>query len=127
MDKLLGPISEICEELSDYEERWNVIAPCAQASGNNRRPGWLKLSQLKAIAWRNEGIQRLANYRSLKSPTDSSDEPRGETLAAADVASRRARTELARVHVLNHALAQRGHRLRTHGMISGGSSPYSQP
>jgi hypothetical protein len=59
MDKLLGPISEICEELSDYEERWNVIAPCAQASGNNRRPGWLKLSQLKAIAWRNEGHSAL--------------------------------------------------------------------
>src|SRR5215467_7952865 len=47
-------------------------------------------------------------------------EKRRETLAAADVASLRVRTELARVHVLDHALAQRGDRLRTHGKLLSG-------
>src|SRR5271169_1545403 len=42
-------------------------------------------------------------------------EKRGELLAAADVASLRAGTELARVHVLDHALTQRTDRNRIHG------------
>ena len=41
-------------------------------------------------------------------------EKRGEPPAAANVASLRARTELARVHVLDHALAQRADGIRTH-------------
>ena len=39
---------------------------------------------------------------------------RSEPLAAVDVAPLRARTELARVHVLDHALAQRADGIRTH-------------
>ena len=39
---------------------------------------------------------------------------RGELFAAADVALLRARTELASVHVLDHALAQRADGIRTH-------------
>ena len=39
---------------------------------------------------------------------------RREPLAAADMASLRARTELARIHVLDHALAQRADSIRTH-------------
>ncbi len=42
---------------------------------------------------------------------------RSEPLAAADVASLRARTELARVHVLDHALAQRADGIRAHGKL----------
>src|SRR5882762_2292700 len=44
-------------------------------------------------------------------------EKRGELLAAADVASLRARTEPARVHVLGHALTQRADRVHTHGQL----------
>src|SRR5208282_3999951 len=40
-----------------------------------------------------------------------------ETLATADVAILRARTELARGHVLDHALAQRADRFRTHRQL----------
>src|SRR6202045_4700003 len=40
-----------------------------------------------------------------------------ETLAARDVASLRVRTELARVHVLDHALTQRADSIRTHGQL----------
>ena len=40
---------------------------------------------------------------------------RDEPLAAAEVASLRARTELARVHVLDHALAQRADGIHAHG------------
>src|SRR5262249_30261581 len=47
-------------------------------------------------------------------------EKRGETLAAADVACLCVRTKLARVHVLNHALAQRGDGLGTHGKLLSG-------
>ena len=39
----------------------------------------------------------------------------GEPLAAADVASLRVRVELARAHVLDHALAQRTDGIGTHG------------
>src|SRR5712692_10612074 len=42
---------------------------------------------------------------------------RGEPLAAADVAPLRTRTELASVHVLDHALAQRANGRRTHGKL----------
>src|SRR5258705_2701573 len=42
---------------------------------------------------------------------------RSEPLTAADVALLRARTELARGHVLDHALAQRGHGFRTHRQL----------
>jgi hypothetical protein len=40
---------------------------------------------------------------------------RGKPLAAADVASLRVRVELARAHVLDHALAQRADGIGTHG------------
>jgi hypothetical protein len=40
---------------------------------------------------------------------------RGEPLAAADVDSLRVRVELARAHVLDHALAQRADGIGTHG------------
>ena len=40
-----------------------------------------------------------------------------ELLAAADMAPLRSGTELARVHVLDHALAQRADRIRTHGKL----------
>src|SRR3984893_8226149 len=40
-----------------------------------------------------------------------------EPLAAADMTPLRARTELARVHVLDHALTQRGDGIRTHGQL----------
>jgi len=43
---------------------------------------------------------------------------RGEPLAAADVASLRVRVELARAHVLHHALAQRADGIGTHGELS---------
>src|SRR5580704_3434303 len=42
---------------------------------------------------------------------------RREPFATADMASLRARTKLARVHVLDHALAQRADRIRTHGQL----------
>src|SRR5713226_6104506 len=42
---------------------------------------------------------------------------RGEPLAPADVAPLRTRTELASVHVLDHALAQRANGRRTHGKL----------
>src|SRR5712691_4916015 len=42
---------------------------------------------------------------------------RREPLTAADMASLRARTELARIHVLDHALAQRADSIRTHGKL----------
>src|SRR4029077_7057867 len=44
-------------------------------------------------------------------------EKRGEPPAAANVASLRAGTELARLHVLDHALAQRGDDIRTHRQL----------
>src|ERR1700719_712405 len=44
-------------------------------------------------------------------------EKRSEPFAAADMTPLRARTELARVHVLNHALTQRGDGIRTHGQL----------
>ena len=47
-------------------------------------------------------------------------EKRSEPLAAADMASLRARTELARVHVLDHALAQRADSIGTHGQLLSG-------
>ena len=40
---------------------------------------------------------------------------RSEPLAAVDVAPLRMRSKLARVHVLDHALAQRANRHRSHG------------
>src|SRR5262252_1663742 len=40
-----------------------------------------------------------------------------ELLAAADMAPLRSGTELARVHVLDHALAQRADRIRTHRQL----------
>src|SRR5712671_4612398 len=43
---------------------------------------------------------------------------RGKPLAAADVASLRVRVELARAHVLDHALAQRADGIGTHGELS---------
>src|SRR3981081_642326 len=42
---------------------------------------------------------------------------RSETFAAPDVASLRARTELTRVHVFDHALAQRADTFRTHRQL----------
>ena len=42
---------------------------------------------------------------------------RGEPLAAADVASLRMPAELARAHVLDHALAQRADGIGTHGEL----------
>src|SRR4029077_18170770 len=42
---------------------------------------------------------------------------RCESLAAQDVASLRVATELARVHVLDHALAQRTDSIRSHGQL----------
>ena len=42
---------------------------------------------------------------------------RSEPLAAVDVALLRVRTELARVHVLDHALAQRADGIRTHSQL----------
>ena len=47
-------------------------------------------------------------------------EKRGEPLATADVACLRARTELARVHVLDHALAQRADGIGTHRQLLSG-------
>src|SRR6266581_1045162 len=44
-------------------------------------------------------------------------EKRSETFAAPDVASLRARTELTRVHVFDHALAQRADSSRTHRQL----------
>src|SRR6266849_836883 len=44
-------------------------------------------------------------------------EKRREPLAAADMAPLRAGTELARVHVLDHALTQRADGIRTHGKL----------
>lgn len=41
----------------------------------------------------------------------------GEPLATADVAPLRARAELARVHILDHALAQRADGIRTHRQL----------
>src|SRR5262249_34139988 len=40
-----------------------------------------------------------------------------ETLAAGDVTPLRVRTKFARAHVLDHALAQRADRIRTHGWL----------
>src|SRR6202047_2458478 len=45
---------------------------------------------------------------------------RRDPLAAADMASLRARTELARIHVLDHALAQRADSIRTHRKLLSG-------
>src|ERR1019366_8544917 len=47
-------------------------------------------------------------------------EKRGELLAATDVAPLRARTQLASVHVLDHALAQRADGIHTHGQLLSG-------
>ena len=44
-------------------------------------------------------------------------EKRSKTFAAADVAPLRARAELARVHVLDHPLAQRADRIGTHRQL----------
>src|ERR1700730_5063123 len=44
-------------------------------------------------------------------------EKRSEPFTAADMTPLRARTELARVHVLDHALTQRGDGIRTHGQL----------
>src|SRR5205814_414432 len=44
-------------------------------------------------------------------------EKRSKTFAAANVASLRARTELAGVHVLDHPLAQWADGIRTHGQL----------
>jgi hypothetical protein len=43
-----------------------------------------------------------------------------EPLATADMASLRARTQLASVHVLDHALAQRAYNIGTHGQLLSG-------
>src|SRR5215813_12196590 len=42
---------------------------------------------------------------------------RGKPLAAANVTSLRARRELPRIHVLDHAMTQRGDGIRTHGKL----------
>src|SRR6202023_3399029 len=47
-------------------------------------------------------------------------EKRGESLAAMDVAFLRVATELARVHVLDHAPAQWADSMRTHGQLLSG-------
>ena len=47
-------------------------------------------------------------------------EKRGEPLATADMTCLRARTELARVHVLDHALAQRADSIGTHRQLLSG-------
>src|SRR6202030_269465 len=52
---------------------------------------------------------------------------RGEPLAAADVASLRVRVELARAHVLDHALAQGADGIGTHGELSCGGLTTPRP
>ena len=55
----------------------------------------------------------ILERRSVRGPLQKRDEP----LAAVNVASLRARTELASVHVLDHALAQRADRIDTHRQL----------